>query len=164
MVETRERKRRRHSGKRPTLTIRITKPNSDLPTFTTTLIERAINAAENTESIPILSNPATNHHPITPVDSRPARDSDPVFEIIRDSGRLMELVDRLAEMQTDLGEHLGSIDEGRLAGEAHYLDTAVWALEKLVASREEGCGVVVVVMVGIKLVGWLFAIICDLCI
>jgi len=50
----------------------------------------------------------------------------------------MELVDQLAEMQTGLGEHLDSIGEGKLAREAQYLETAVRALEMLIASRKEG--------------------------
>jgi len=52
----------------------------------------------------------------------------------------MELVDKLAEMQTGLGEHLDSIDEGKLAEEANYLETAVRALEMLIASRKGGNG------------------------
>ena len=48
----------------------------------------------------------------------------------------MELVDQLAEMQTGLGEHLDSIDEGKLVEEASYLETAVRALEMLIAIRK----------------------------
>jgi len=50
----------------------------------------------------------------------------------------MELVDQLAEMQSGLGEHLDSIGEGKLEREAQYLETAVRALEMLIASRKEG--------------------------
>ncbi|KAG0136945.1 hypothetical protein HOY82DRAFT_535826 [Tuber indicum] len=128
-MQAKARKGRQSSGKRPILTT---------PTLTTSLIAAAIKAAENVDSIPILSNPVTESTAATL--SKPAKVSDPVFEIIINSGRLMELVQQLADMQTGLGEHLNSIGEGKLAGEAHYLDTAVWALEMLIASRKGGNG------------------------
>ena len=52
----------------------------------------------------------------------------------------MELVEQLAEMATDLGEHLESIDEDKLVEEAGYLGTAVRALQMLIAIRKEGNG------------------------
>lgn len=127
---------RRNRENKPTVTTVTTEPANLVPTFTTTIIAAAISAAENTGSIPILSKPVPNSTPS--ISESVAKATDPLFEIINNSGHLMELVDQLAEMQTGLGEHLDSIGEGKLAREAQYLETAVRALEMLIASRKEG--------------------------
>ncbi|PUU82158.1 hypothetical protein B9Z19DRAFT_1062077 [Tuber borchii] len=135
-MQAQARNPRPHSGKQPTLTTATTEPATLAPTLTTTIIAAAISAAEATDSIPILSKPVTNS--TTSLSKSVAKVTDPLFEIISNSGHLMELVDQLAEMQTGLGEHLDSIDEGKLAEEADYLETAVRALEMLIASRKGG--------------------------
>ncbi|RPA91904.1 hypothetical protein L873DRAFT_1818509 [Choiromyces venosus 120613-1] len=152
MMSTHERERRWHGGKRPRLTVTITQPQILPPTFTETLIERAISAAENIGSIPVFTDIASLivSDQITspqatcsePADAAAAAAdvSDPVFDIINDSGRLMQLVDEFAELHADSEEYLDSKDKGKLARESQDLKTAISALERVVAGRKGAGG------------------------